>query len=89
MMNYSVKISDDAQKDLNKIDHYQRRRIIAWLEKNLEGCQKPRDYGKPLRHGLKDFWSYRVGDYRILADIVDDLVLIEVVKVGHRKHSYE
>jgi len=88
-MGYSVKYSDDARKDLKKIDQHQAKIIIAWIEKNLIGCDDPRLHGKPLRHDRKDEWRYRVGSYRILADIQDNTITIEIINVGHRRRIYE
>ena len=38
---------------------------------------------------LAPTWSYRVGDYRILADIKDEDVIIQVIKIDHRKSVYK
>ena len=41
-------------------------------------------------HGKRrDEWSYRVGDYRIIADIQDDKILILITEVGHRREIYK
>ena len=37
---------------------------------------------------LGDFWKYRVGDWRIIADIEDGLVLVTVVRIGNRREIY-
>ena len=87
-MNYKVKYSDDALKALKKIDSYQAKIIISWIEKNLIGCDNPRIFGKPLAESLKGFWRYRVGSYRIIAEILDDFILIKIVYIGHRREIY-
>ena len=86
---YKVYITESAKKDLKKIDIYQAKLIIAWLRKNLEGCSDPRLYGKPLGYNRKGEWSYRVGSYRLIADIQDNVVTIEIISVGHRKNIYD
>ncbi len=48
----------------------------------------PRAIGGPLKGELRDFWRYRVGDYRILAKLEDEQLLVLVVKVGHRSDVY-
>ncbi len=45
-------------------------------------------YGKPLQGNHRDKWRYRVGDYRILAIIKDEKVVITVVEIGHRRGIY-
>jgi len=88
-MGYNVQLADSAIKALKKFDHYQAKLIIAWIEKNLDGCNNPRIYGKPLAANLKGLWRYRVGSYRIIANIQDNIVTIEIIDVGHRGKIYE
>ena len=86
---YRVKISEKAIKSLKNIDKKIARMIIAWIEKNLEGTNNPRDKGKGLSHDKKGIWRYRVGNYRILANIIDDELIILVIEFGHRKDIYK
>jgi len=88
-MGYTVKYSDNALKELKRLDHHQAKLIIAWIEKNLVDCENPRLYGKPLRYERKDEWRYRVGTYRIIAEIHDDVVLIEIINIGYRRRIYK
>jgi len=44
--------------------------------------------GKRLSGDLSSFWRYRVGDYRILVRIQDDVLLVLVVEVGNRREVY-
>ena len=87
-MGYSIHYADTAIKALKKIDPHQTRLIIAWIEKNLIGCDNPRSHGKPLTDDLKGLWRYRIGAYRIIADIQDAVITIEIVDVGHRRGIY-
>jgi mRNA interferase RelE/StbE len=49
----------------------------------------PRSLGEALKGSkLGNFWKYRVGDYRIIADIQDQLLCVYVVQVGDRKQVY-
>lgn len=57
--------------------------------KNIEGCENPREKGKPLKGNLKNQWRYRIGNYRILCRIEDYEVLVLVLNVGHRKEVYK
>lgn len=88
-MMYNVRLSENAIKDLNKIDKHQAKIITAWLRKNLQGCENPRLHGKPLSYDRKGQWRYRVGNYRLLADIQDNMVTIEIINVGHRRQVYQ
>lgn len=87
-MRYTVEYTKTALKQLKKMDKKIASFIITYIEEKLVDCEDPRLYGKALQGNLNDKWRYRVGDYRILAMIEDDRVVITVVEVGHRKDIY-
>ncbi len=88
-MTYHVVISQDAIDTLKKIDRPMAARIYSWIGKNLEGCNNPRRSGKALQGNHVGEWSYRIGDYRILAKIEDEIVTIFVIEIGHRSNVYD
>ena len=88
-MRCGVEISEFAEKELLKLDSSQRRQIMAWIKKNLVDCEDPRRTGHPLTGELQGLWRYRVGRYRIIAEIIDSRLVIVVVEVGHRKNIYD
>lgn len=85
---WEVVYSERAVKELRKLDKHTAKLIMAWIEKNLIGCTDPRAHGKGLtaRSGQ---WRYRIGDYRLLAEIQDDKLVILALSVGHRRDVYE
>lgn len=87
-MNYSVEYTEDAYKKLKKMDKYTRTFILSWISKNLQGCDNPRQHGKPLAVNRVGQWRYRIGDYRLLAEIGDEKIVILVIAVGHRRDIY-
>ena len=87
-MKYSVEYTLQAVKQLKKLDGYTRKLILSWIEKNLMNCADPRLHGKGLTADRTGQWRYRVGDYRLIAEIQDDKVLILIVEIGHRKEVY-
>lgn len=87
-MRYSVEYAPQALKALRKLDKHTRRLILAWVERNLIGCENPRQHGKGLSANRSGQWRYRVGDYRIIAEIMEDRVVILVLNVGHRSEIY-
>ena len=87
-MRYSVELTKNARKELKKLDSHISLRITDWIRKNLEGCENPRQFGKALTGNHIGEWSYRVGDYRIIAEIRDNKILILVTTVGHRREIY-
>jgi mRNA interferase RelE/StbE len=66
-----------------------RKLILAWIDKNLEGTDNPRLFGEPLQGNRSDQWRYRIGDYRVLAEIDDSTVTVLVIKVGNRRDVYK
>ena len=88
-MTYHVVFSEGALKSLKKMDKYTAKLILAWIRKHLEGCEDPRAHGKGLTANRSGEWRYRVGDYRILADIQEDKILILILAVGHRRDIYD
>lgn len=88
-MIYKVEFSEEGKKNLKKLDSFSQKLIMKWIHKNLLDATNPRTHRKELKGELKGFWRYRVGDYRILADIQDDIVTILVVKMGHRREIYD
>jgi len=87
-MSYTVQFSENARRALKKMDRHQSVIIVSWIEKNLEGCSDPRFHGKALAGDKKEYWRYRVGMYRLIADIQDSRVLIEIINIAHRREVY-
>lgn len=87
-MSYHVEFSKAALKELKKIDRYTASMIVGWIRKNLEGCEDPRQFGKGLTANRSGQWRYRVGDYRLLAEIREEKVIILILHVGHRSDIY-
>lgn len=85
---YKVIFTDKAVKTLKKFDKSVSKMIFAWIRKNLEDCKNPRSQGKPLVGNYSGMWRYRVGDYRIIAEISDSEIIIYIVNIGHRKNIY-
>ncbi|MCQ2081958.1 MAG: type II toxin-antitoxin system RelE/ParE family toxin [Lachnospiraceae bacterium] len=86
---YRVVFSKDALKQLKKLDKNVAALIVGWIRKNLENSSDPRNHGKGLTANRSGQWRYRVGDYRILANINDTEITILVISIGHRRDVYE
>ncbi|GAO99696.1 type II toxin-antitoxin system RelE family toxin [Fructobacillus ficulneus] len=88
-MKYSWKFDSKAEKQFSKLDYPVQRRIYNWLETNISSGKNPRIYGKALEGEFKTLWRYRVGKYRIIADIIDDEFIVVVLKTGKRSDIYQ
>ena len=88
-MMFSIEYTKTAAKQLMKLDRKIAAFIVSYIDEKLVNCENPRLYGKALRGNLNDIWRYRVGDYRILAKIEDERIIITIVEIGHRKDVFE
>lgn len=88
-MKYSVFFTEQAKKQLSKLDKSTARLISSWLMKNLQGCENPRQHGKGLTANRCGQWRYRIGDYRILAEIQEEKIVILILEIGHRREIYK
>lgn len=86
---YQVAFEKGAQKALKKMDKHQSLLIMGWIQKNLVNCTDPRKLGKGLTANHSGEWRYRIGDYRLIADINDETVTILMLEIGHRKDIYK
>ena len=88
-MKYTIVFDAKALKALNALDKMQSRLILAWIDKNLNGTDDPRILGKPLKGELSSYWRYRVGQYRILVELLDQELVIVIITIGHRRDVYK
>ena len=89
MKQYHVDYSAKARKALRKMDPGIRTMILRWIDRNLVGCSDARLHGKALTGNLAGLWRYRVGNYRLIAEIHDDRLVILMLEVGHRGEIYQ
>ncbi|MEU4013975.1 type II toxin-antitoxin system RelE/ParE family toxin [Microbacterium sp. NPDC028030] len=85
MTSYRVEFTAPAAKEIRKLDPQVRRRIIAGITA-LE--EEPRPNGVPKLTGFDNAWRIRIGDHRVLYEVVDDVVLVTVFRVAHRRDVY-
>ena len=86
-MAWTIRVSDKAVRDLRKLDRQVARRIRDELSE-IAGLDDPRSRGKALVGNLAGLWRYRVGDYRVICDIEDEVLVVLVVGVAHRSKVY-
>ena len=83
-MTYKVEVEKKAAKALEKIDEPDYYRIKAAI---LNLANDPRPYGYIKLKG-RDAYRITVGTYRIIYEIIDNRLIVNVVAVGHRKDVY-
>jgi mRNA interferase RelE/StbE len=88
-MAWSVEYSSAADKDIAKLDRQVAQRIIRFMGQRVAKLADPRSIGEALTGSkLGSYWKYRVGDCRIIADIQDARICVQVVRVGSRREVY-
>lgn len=87
-MAWTIRIEPAVRKQIRKLGKANAARIIAGLEQ-IAALDNPRQRGKALSGSLAGLWRWRFGDYRVIARIEDQTVVIIVIAVGHRREVYD
>jgi mRNA interferase RelE/StbE len=88
-MRYKLNFTKKAMKQYVALDNYAKEQIARYLDKHFDDEPiDPRSHGKPLTGGLKGYWRYEIGKYRLICDIQDSICSVVVVKAGHRRDIY-
>lgn len=82
---YRVEFKPSAARALRKLEADSQRRVIARVEMLAEN---PRPPGVEKLEGMRDLYRIRVSDYRIIYRVADKVLLVLVVRVGHRRDVY-
>ena len=85
---WQFEFSDEFTKALKKLDRPTRAAIKDYLDRVAE-LEDPRSRGKGMTANLSGYWRYRIGDYRVLAEIQDAKLVIIAVAVGHCSSVYD
>lgn len=86
-MVWRIELSEEAESVLAKMDRQEQMRFDKFFMR-LSERDNPRSLGKALKGPLGVYWSYRVGDYRAICNIHDNVLVIEVIRIGHRREVY-
>jgi len=87
---WKIELDKAAERDLDKLDPQVTRRILRFLHDRVAKLDNPRSIGEALRGSkLGELWRYRVGDYRIICKIEDNILRVLVVRIGHRQEIYD
>jgi len=84
-MAYKVEVLRSAAHELEALPPPVRRRVRRAI---VALSDEPRPHGALLLAGQERIWRVRVGDYRVLYRIEDDLVLVLVIRIRHRRDAY-
>lgn len=88
-MAWRIEFDPAAVDELAGLDRAVQKRILKVLRERIAPLDDPRSIGEALRGSqLGGLWKYRVGDYRLICDIRDGVIVILVLRVGHRREIY-
>ena len=82
-MTWSILYHHDVDEDLESIGPSAARRVVKAIDTKL--THQPLQFGAPLSGGLADFRKLRVGDYRVVYQVRQKIVVVYVLAVGPRR----
>lgn len=89
MTKWTLEFKEQALKELQKLDKPIQKQIFNYMKNRVVESGNPRLFGKPLKGNLHEFWSYRIGDYRVICALEDEIYTVLAIRIGHRREVYE
>ncbi len=87
MSNWRIETAAEFDKAIRKLDPVIAKRILLYLE-DLLSLDDPRQRGRSLSSNRAGYWRYRIGDYRVLTQVLDEQLIVIALHVGHRSTIY-
>ena len=84
-MAWRIEIKASAAKEIAALPRREQRRVVRAIESLADD---PRPAGARKLVGGEDAYRVRAGDYRIIYQILDKVLVVHVVRVGHRRDVY-
>ena len=84
-MLYRIELTPSAARELRRLDPAARRRVQAAVELLADD---PRPPSATRLVGGAGEWRVRTGDYRVVYEIRNDVLLVLVIRIGHRRDVY-
>lgn len=85
---YEVRLSQEAETVFAKCNKALAKKLARCF-RNLENSPRSHPNIKPLKGSYAGYYRYRVGDYRVVYSIKDELVVVNVILIAHRSKVYE
>ena len=86
MADYSIQFTRSARKELESLPSPIVRRVISKIEA-MAG--DPRPPGCKKLKGSPDLWRIRIGEYRVIYSILQEIVTVEIIAIRHRGKAYD
>jgi mRNA interferase RelE/StbE len=85
---WKIEYTETARNRLRRFDKPVARRIVDYLDTRIAPMENPRSTGKALTGPMGGLWRYRVGDYRVICEIQDEVLRVLVIEIGNRRDVY-
>lgn len=88
-MVWIIKYTESSSKQLKKLDQQTALRVLNYMDERVAVLANPRSLGKNLKGPkMGEYWRYRVGDIRVICNIVDGQLTVLVIEIGNRREVY-
>ena len=88
-MVWIIKYTESSSKQLKKLDQQTALRVLNYMDERVAVLADPRSLGKNLKGPkIGEYWRYRVGDIRVICNIVDGQLTVLVIEIGNRREVY-
>ena len=88
-MAWIIKYTESSSKQLKKLDKQTALRVLDYMDERVAVLAEPRTLGKNLKGPkMGEYWRYRVGDIRVICNIVDGQMTVLVIEIGNRREVY-
>jgi len=86
MPEYAITFARSARKELERFS----ANVVSQIFPKIEAlAQNPHPPGCRMLRGFENLWRIRVGDYRVIYQVFDDEMVIDIVAVRHRSQAYK
>jgi mRNA interferase RelE/StbE len=84
-----IKYTETSSKQLKKLDRQTALRVLDYMDERIAVLDDPRSLGKNLKGPkMGEYWRYRVGDVRVICNILDGQMTVLVIEIGNRREVY-
>ena len=89
-MVWIIKYTESSSKQLKKLDKQTALRVLDYMDERVAVLSDPRSLGKNLKGPkMGEYWRYRVGDVRVICNILDGQMTVLVIEIGNRREVYK
>ena len=88
-MVWIISYTESSSKQLKKLDKQTALRVLDCMDERVAVLADPRSSGKKLKGPkMGEYWRYKVGDIRVICNIVDGQMTVLVIEIGNRREVY-